>query len=139
MGINKGSVSFAQYGEQALQEPLSQVRPRQPSVPYLREQARSDPQVQHQHLPPVLPRVREGHRLCQVPLSAFSKYHILMLGEDFAAGDRWGVALCGFSWMPQILSWRTLSVLILNIKLADPSKKKIFPPKKKKKKKKKKK
>merc|ERR1712080_329437 len=78
---NRGSVSKAQYGKQALQEPQPQVRPRQPPVPHLREPPRPDPQVQHQHLPSVLPRVREGHWLCQVPLSA---YRVLTLGDDFA-------------------------------------------------------
>ena len=35
----------------------------------LLEQARPDPEVRPQHVPPVLPPVRQGHRLREVGLS----------------------------------------------------------------------
>ena len=40
-----------------------------PPLPRLLQPGRPDPQVRPEHLPPVLPRVCKGHRLCQVPVN----------------------------------------------------------------------
>jgi len=44
-------------------------------VPRLQQQARSDPQVQPEHLPSVLPAVRQGHRLHQAEVKRWTRQH----------------------------------------------------------------